>query len=444
MGRPMRFRATIAALAAAGILAALPGAAAAAPTCNLAVATNGNDANPGTLEQPLRDPELAVGRLAPGQTLCFGAGVHTWNGGLSVTRPDVTLTSAPGTVATLQGNLRVEIEATGAVIENLKLDGRNPDDYFNPLIYADRVVLRNNEITNGHTTNCIHLAPYYDNPGPTGVVIEGNNIHDCGTLPANNHEHGIYIAEAYDTIIRNNRIWGNADRGIQLFTKVEGTRITGNVIDGNGTGLIFGGMEGVMATDTIVEHNLITNSNVRHNVEASFDSQTTPATDNLIRDNCIYNADGWYDEADGSGIQTPESGFTATANVIADPQYVNRKAGDFTLQPGSPCEGVLGSDETTAPTTTTSGKLSLNSRRVVEPGAMTKLRGKVPKGVTGTVTILKKVRGNWLARDTAQIHGRSFTTKTRVTDRSRFKARASGARDSNAVRVITRGEKRKS
>ena len=244
MGFAMGLRVTIATVGAAALIAALPGTAAATPNCDVAVAVNGNDAAAGTLAAPLRSPELAVDRLAPGQTVCFGPGVHTWDGGLSVDTPGVTLTSAPARAPRCRATCGSRSRPPGAVIENLKLDGRNPDDYFNPLIYADRVVLRNNEITNGHTTNCVHLAPYYDNPGPTGVIIEDNDIHDCGTLPANNHEHGIYIAEAYDTIIRNNRIWGNADRGIQLFTKVEGTRIYGNVIDGNGTGVLFARLRG--------------------------------------------------------------------------------------------------------------------------------------------------------------------------------------------------------
>jgi parallel beta-helix repeat protein len=433
----MATRLPILAASLAALAMAIPASAAANEVsgCDLAVATDGSDSASGTLAQPLRDPELAVERLATGETLCFAGGVHTWDGALSVRTPDVTLTSAPGARATLKGNLRVEIEATGAVIENLKLDGRNPDDYFNPLIYADRVVLRGNEITNNHTTNCVHLAPYYDNPGPTGVVIEDNDIHDCGTLPANNHEHGIYIAEAYDTIIRNNRIWGNADRGIQLFTKVENTRITGNVIDGNGTGVIFGGMEGVMATDTVVQHNLITNSNVRHNVEASFDDATKPANSNIVRDNCIHHADDWYDEADGSGIQTPELGFDASSNIIADPQYVNRAAGDFTLAPGSPCAGVL-EGAAVEP-------LSLEAEnRTVEAGDVTRLRGSVPASITGEVWILKMRKGNWKAFKQATVRGSTFSATAKVRKHSRFIARAAGAAESNAVRVIARGSKR--
>jgi parallel beta-helix repeat protein len=424
MGVGMKLRVTITTALAVAAVAAVPAGASAAEGCDVTVA-------------PGNDPKAAVEQLTPGQTLCFAAGVHAWSDSLSVRTPNVTLMPEPGADATLKGYLRVEVEGKGSVIEGLTLDGRNPDNLFNPMIYADRVTLRGNEITNHHTTNCVHLAPYYDDPAPAGVVIEDNDIHDCGKLPANNHEHGIYIAAAKNTIIRNNRIWGNADRGIQLYTAVTGTEIYGNVIDGNGTGVIFGGAEGVMATDTTVEHNLITNSNVRHNIEASFDEQTTPATSNVVRDNCIFNAEGWYDEADGSGIQKPESGFTATDNLIADPGYANRKAGDFTLAPDSPCAGVL---EGTA--AAPAGRLELiPARTEVRPGALTKLRGRTPTGVSGQVTVLRKTRGNWKPFATASVRGRSFAVKARVRSLSRFKARAIGARDSKAVRVATRGQK---
>ena len=73
------------------------------------------------------------------------------------------------------------------------------------------------------------------------MVIEGNRIHDCGELPAANHDHGIYVGNAAGRSIRDNWIYDNADRGIQLYPDADRTAITGNVIDGNGQGVIFGG-----------------------------------------------------------------------------------------------------------------------------------------------------------------------------------------------------------
>ena len=317
------------------------------------------------------------------------------------------------------------------MIEGLLLDGRNPDNYFNPLIYADRTILRGNEITNHHTTNCVHLSTYYSAPAPADVIIEGNNIHDCGTLPAQNHEHGIYIGAARNAIIRNNRIWSNADRGIQLFTDAQGTQIYGNVISGNGQGVLIAGYNGVAPNNTTVEHNIIAHSKVRHNVESSFDELTTPGTGNVFRENCIYGAEGWYRQPDGSGIQSEQVGFTATANVIADPGFANAAAGDFTVAAASGCAGVLDGVGAAPPP-----RLTLDtSRPTVSPGAATKLVGTAPNGVSGKATILRKVGGEWRPCGTVRLKGSRFAVKMRVKTRSHFKARATGVRDSKAVKV---------
>lgn len=435
----MRIRSTIVTTALAALALSIPSSAAAlSPAdCNVVVATNGSDANPGTDSQPLRGSDRAVEGLADGQTLCFRSGTYETTKGLSIKAAHATITSYPGESATLLGSLRIERPATGTVVEDLVLNGRNPDNYFNPLIYADGAVLRNNEITNDHTTNCVHLAHYYDEPAPSNVIIEGNNIHDCGVLPANNHEHGIYIAASRNLIIRDNLIWNNADRGIQLYTDVRGTKIYGNVINNNGTGLIFGGDSAMAARDTMVENNIITNSNERWNVEYSFAADGPTGSGNVVRHNCIHGAEGWYGEGGLGEAISEQVGFVATDNVIADPEFADPGHGDFTIAADSPCAGVLGGD---AP----AGQISLQAeRRSVPAGAMTRLRGTLPTGVTGRVWILKKRNGNWKQVKGVRVSGSQFSIRARVASRSRFKARAAGAQDSRAVSVVTRGKKKR-
>lgn len=437
----MKATAPIAALAVIATLV-FAGAASAAVTspseCDLVAATNGSDSAAGTEAAPLRTSDVAVQRLAAGQTLCFRAGTYSTTRGLSIKAPNAVVTTYPGEKATLLGSLRIERPATGTTVENLILNGKNPDNYFNPLIYADNAVLRDNEITNEHTTNCVHLAHYYDEPAPDGVVIENNNIHDCGTLPANNHEHGIYIAAARNLIIRNNLIWNNADRGIQLYTDVSGAQIYGNVINGNGTGVIFGGNDEMAASDNVVENNVITNSNVRFNVEYSFDPAGPQGSGNAVRHNCIYGAKGWYGEAPNVAAVSDQVGFTATDNVIADPQFADPQHGDFTMAPGSPCAGILGGAAAPA------GQISLDAdRKAVPEGGATRLRGTLPDGVTGKVWILRSRGGNWKQVKGVKLHGSKFAVKTRIHQRTRFKARAVGAKDSRAVRVVARGNRKR-
>lgn len=467
MGLLMKFRtATIAtalaaafgamtSVASAAGIEADAGSAMSASQCNIVVATNGSDSNPGTVDAPLKTSNAGVAALHSGQTLCFRSGTYQTTTGLSIRAANSTTTSFPGEHATLLGSLRVERPATGAIVENLTLDGKNPDNYFNPIIYADNAVMRNNEITNEHTTNCVHLAHYYDDPAPANVVIENNDIHDCGVLPAQNHEHGIYIAASRHLIIRNNLIYNNADRGIQLYTDVKDTQIYGNVIDNNGVGIIISGASGFTTTDTEIHNNIITNSNIRHNVESWYESGTNPGTNNVVTDNCIYgvSSGNYYAGKDNSGIGD-EVGFSAKGNLIADPRYVDAAGGNYALQPNSPCADVLaGAGPSTDPTTTpvatsptsdpTPQPIQLDTRKPEVPqGATTVLTGTVPQGV-GTVWIQIKGRKHWRAIALSHVHANKFSTRVRVRATAHYKAKATGALDSNAVKVAATSRKHK-
>jgi parallel beta-helix repeat protein len=291
---------------------------------------------------PERSLAAVLRRLPRNRTVCLRRGIHELGqGALSVGAPETTIRNYPGERATMLGSLRVEVTATGSVIKNLTLDGRSDPPALSPLIYADGTVLRNNEITNGHTDICIHLDSYYDDPPPVGVLIEDNRIHDCGKLPAANHDHGIYVGDAVGTIIRDNWIYDNADRGIQLYWNADRTTITGNVIDGNGEGVIFGGGDGQTSDDNLVANNVIANSTERHNVEDSWDGPI--GSGNVVRDNCVWSArlDYYTGEPGNSGIVGAAAGFTAFDNTIANPLYMAAGRNNFNLRPSSRCAALV-------------------------------------------------------------------------------------------------------
>lgn len=242
----------------------------------------------------------------------------------------------------MRGLVRIEASATRSAIKNLTLDGRSDQRFLSPLIYADRAVLRNNEITNGNTAICVHIDSYNDRPPPHGVVIDANRVHNCGVLPPLNHDHGIYVGDAVGTIIRDNWIYDNADRGIQLYSNADSTTVTGNVIEGNGQGIIFGGSDGQTADDNLVAHNVISGSIVRYNVEDSWGG--TVGTGNVVRDNCLWTTtpDPYYSgEPAQSGIVGGAPGFTAFNNTVANPRYVAAARHNFSLRPSSPCAAVV-------------------------------------------------------------------------------------------------------
>jgi parallel beta-helix repeat protein len=280
--------------------------------------------------------EVFIARLAPGETGCLREGRHEAPEGATVDVPGVTLTSYPGETATLAGRLWIEQGADGVVIEDLVLDGRNAESLPSPTVNADGVILRGNDISNRNTEICLTVGSGRFGEA-AGTLIEGNRIHDCGRLPPTNLDHGIYVSHATDTVIRGNTIYDNADRGVQLYPDAQGTRVVGNVIDGNGEGVHFGGDSDEASSGNVVAGNLIANSNLRYNVESHW--QGPVGSGNVVRDNCVWtDRPGFYSGSPaGSGIEAPLDGVRARDNIVEEPDYVDRDAGDFELDHESAC-----------------------------------------------------------------------------------------------------------
>ena len=328
---PLR-RSLAAAFAAALALAAAPSGAAAAE-CDR-VASPGPDA-----AQDLADS------LSPGEVGCLHAGTYsedvTINHGGSGEDARIVLRSFPGERARISGRVYVPTRSRYVTVEQLDLDGHDSppcsdkDDCRlpSPTVDGDHAVFQDNDVTNRHLGICFAVGG-----GSENVVIRRNRIHNCGVLPANNHEHGIYLTETVGTKILDNVIYDNADRGIQLYPNADGTVIRGNIVDGNGQGIIFSGVGGGTSDDTVVENNIFTNAKLRWNIESWYPDGE--GTGNVARNNCVYGGE--------RGNIGPQDGFTATRNLTADPQFVDRSGKDFRLRAGSPCAEILAGAEAPA------------------------------------------------------------------------------------------------
>jgi parallel beta-helix repeat protein len=167
------------------------------------------------------------------------------------------------------GKVTVEPGATGVTVSHLNLDGR--PGVTSPEIDASDATFDGNDVTDYHTAICFSIVN-----GASNVVIENNKIHDCGSLPSHNLDHGIYVDDATGTVIRGNWIYHNADFGVHIYPNGDHTLVTGNVIDSNGEGVIFAGVGGQTSDDNLVEHNVITNSQIRQNVESSWGIKPRP------------------------------------------------------------------------------------------------------------------------------------------------------------------------
>jgi nitrous oxidase accessory protein NosD len=326
---------------AASILVAASSPAMAKETCTKVASPSGSDAAAGTLAAPYRTVQKLIDSLQPGQTGCLRSGLYDTQTSLTIRTPQITLTNYGSEAATVKGKLWITNQGNDVTVEGLKLDGR--PGVVSPNVNADRVVLRDNEITNNNTEICVHLGnPEYGRAEDT--VIEGNEIHHCGELPSNNQEHGIYLNSAEGTIIRDNYIHHNADFAIHLYPDADHTLVTGNVIDSNGEGIIFSGehtSQGYVTSDNnVVRNNVITNSQIRQNVESYYPDGAAAGTGNVVTDNCIKGAPGWYAE-DGSGVQSPQKGFEERDTLIHEPEYADPDDGDYSFPKGDPCTAVL-------------------------------------------------------------------------------------------------------
>jgi len=315
-------------------------AAGADPSCTRVAAPGGRDTAAGTAQQPFRTLRRLVNSLQPGQTGCLRAGSYQGDfdfgrGGTPSSGP-IRLQSYPGEQAAILG--RLTISAPSVEIVGLKLDGRNAARAPSPLVTASDVTLRGNEITNGHTADCVTLGTVARRV--SRVVVSTNRIHDCGTLPATNRQHGVSVAYATASRVAGNWIYDNADRGVQLFPDADGTQVTGNVIDGNGQGVMVAGDRRTTSDGNLVERNLITNSKIRENVESSWIPGRV-GTKNVVQDNCI--AGGARDDGDG-GIADVRTGLVIDSTLVDDPLYVGRSGHDYRIHPRSQCRLIFGQE----------------------------------------------------------------------------------------------------
>lgn len=316
----------------AGAVLSLAGAgpATAADTCAKVAAANGSDAASGTAAAPYATVERVVTTLAPGETGCVRGRVvgSSW-----IDTSNVTLTSEPGQRGHIVGQVVIGPATRNVTVRDLDLDA-SQITRPSPIVLGDDALVAGNDITNGHAPMlCMIIGALNHDSGARAerTRVERNRIHDCGT--SDNHRHGIYVEHALDTRIVGNEILDNADRGIQLFPHAQGTIIEGNVIDGNGEGIIFSGRDGYASSNTTVRYNVISNAKLRAGVESWWPEGNPVGTNNVVERNCVWGGRDQIDDAGG--------GFVHRDNLTADPRFVNVAARDLRLQAGSPCAELL-------------------------------------------------------------------------------------------------------
>ncbi len=292
------------------------------PCTKLASPTGTDPVDGGAPDGPFRTVAKLVASLAAGQTGCLQDGTYveniTFPKGGSTTSP-ITLAAAPGAHPILRGKLTVSDATDNIAIVNLTLDGDGATSKSaSPLVSGDRVALRGNDITNVGF-DCLTLGDPTLGPAKL-TVVEGNRIHGC--------KAGVVARYAESGTVAHNFIFDNAGDGVSFFPNGDSFTVEHNVIDGNGSGVLFGSDGKTVSVNDAVRLNVISGSTVGFNVYAAFPGPL--GTGNSANQNCIWMGT--------KGDVGPTKGFSAKDNLLVDPLYTDKAAKNFALLPTSPCK----------------------------------------------------------------------------------------------------------
>lgn len=336
------------------------------------VATAGNDANPGTLNQPFKSFRKGVSLLQAGDTLYIRGGLYTEQIDLQTSNK----TGAPGKYITIGGypNETVilqfadtaisgygPIKARGHrgyfIFENMILDGSASSDATRSG-WAIRdgnhhFILRNLEIKNFKNVSALYISA-------DDITIQSCKLHDqVSTLKIpGTHHYGVYFHDGKNGLIEGNDVYNNSGGGIQIYPgPISTVVIRNNRIHDNNTNttIHIGGI--VIATDNVqaisdvsVYNNIIYN-NGSHASSGIAPGIRVGGVKTKIFNNTIYNNKGYgiVNNDNTASIQNNivfgntkgeivdfGIGSSIEHNLYTDPKFIKPEAFDFRLQANSP------------------------------------------------------------------------------------------------------------
>ena len=260
--------------------------------------------------------------------------------------PIVLRSLDPDNPATLHGVVWLSHSGAYWTVEDLRIDGRNQWNLPSPIVNGSHSTWRRLDVSNRGSgdgtqpyggTICFNLGSTDSYGYATDTTIEQSRIHDCGI--STNHNHGIYVAATSGTtIIRDNWIYRNGDRGVQLYPAAEHVLVTRNVIDDNGSGVIFSGAGTLTSRNDVVTRNIISNSRKRWNVESWYPAGTPVGTGNIVEGNCLW-ASCWPPPTTTPAEESPRSTASRSApgTSCSDRSSSRRVEGTSSCEPGSGC-----------------------------------------------------------------------------------------------------------
>ncbi|MEU4423436.1 right-handed parallel beta-helix repeat-containing protein [Actinoplanes sp. NPDC024001] len=313
------------ALIGAVLLAMIPTPATAAET-TVYVATNGNDANSGTLSAPLATIQKAISVVPAGGTVAVRGGTYALSANIQITRSGtagapLTLTSHAGEKVIIDGEaLAYTPGAVGSTIPSAQRGAIHMRASHWRLIGLEIVHGPYGVYCNGCNNNTFERLTTRDNY-ETGFQLQGAsannlilNLDSYGNRdPRKNGESadGLGIKEGSGTgnVVRGARLWNNVDDGFDAWAfsspvTIQNTVAYGNGYNrwgipnfsGDGNGLKLGGSGG---TGPAASH-AVTNTMAFGNAAHGFTDNGNTGSITINRSTAYQNAKTGFDVDGGS------------------------------------------------------------------------------------------------------------------------------------------------
>jgi hypothetical protein len=333
------------------------------------VASNGNDSNPGTIDQPFRTAQRGVNAASCGDTVYLRAG--TYDGGVGPNQRctswnnALTVRSYPGELVTLINTKQDMIFGTATksyptrediyfILQGVVLDASKGSitSGCGGALSVDHVRLQDVECKNAQRDGIIPHGRFWEF---INVNVHDNGLSTSSTLPRG---HGLYLTDG-NCLIDGGSFHDNGGYGIQIFDSgsvtnsnnvVRNAKIYRNNLTTSGNPLVGNGGGGVVlanGTNNVIYNSVLWGNGainiqingtclscgVYNNTEfggfTGLQIADRFATNTVVRNNIFFGNVG-------AAIADFGTGSVFSNNLTSDPRFTNSSNGDFTLQPSSP------------------------------------------------------------------------------------------------------------
>lgn len=330
------------------------------------VSPGGDDSEKGTQEKPLRSIGAAYDRASAGEIVYVKAGTYVENlfitksgregrpivlscapgelGKVMITPSEEFVRKNPGRAVIMIGDGARHVWINGFVIEGPR--GR-PEAPKSETFGANGITWSNKagfgcRATNNVVYHNVHCGMKEMGHGGTNILIEGNVIFGNGT---NGQDHGLYLP-CDEVTVNGNLIFEHPGFGVHSYSSPKRQVVTRNICFGNKVcGILVAGSENKVYNNISTGNDVgiyyfrrgCMNNDVRNNIFA------------FNRVDCGYD-NGGGKLGDPSGNKDdfncyfpgkPAKELDAGAHeVLADPQFLDAKKGDYRLAEKSPCRGA--------------------------------------------------------------------------------------------------------